>query len=66
VFFICGEGFIDVIRQRNPDKYELRERISTRPGARTGFFSTDLNQFYLAAPQRGNQSAELRIFKAQN
>jgi len=62
----CGEGFIDVIRQRSPDKYESRERIPTRPGARTGFFSADLNQFYLAVLQRGNQSAELRIFKAQN
>ena len=66
LYLSCGEGFIDVIRQRSPDKYELRERIPTRPGARTGFFSTDLNQFYLAVPQRGNQSAELRIFKAQN
>jgi len=66
LYLSCGEGFIDVIRQRSPDKYELRERIPTRPGARTGFFSTDLNQFCLAVPQRGDQSAELRIFKAQN
>ena len=28
--------------------------------------ANDLNQFCLAVPQRGNQSAELRIFKAQN
>jgi WD40 repeat protein len=66
VYLSCGEGFIDVIRQSSPDKYELHERISTRPGARTGFFSTELNQFYLAVPQQGNQSAELRIFKVQN
>ena len=35
LYLSCGEGFIDVIRQRSPDKYELRERIPTRPGART-------------------------------
>src|SRR6266540_3572831 len=66
LYLSCGEGFIDVIRQGSPDKYELRERIPTRPGARTGFFSADLNQFYLAMPQRGDQLAELRVFKVQN
>jgi len=66
LYLSCGEGFIEVIRQRSPDKYELRERIPTRPGARTGFFSADLNQFYLAMPQRGDQLAELRVFKVQN
>ncbi|HXJ56065.1 MAG TPA: YncE family protein [Verrucomicrobiae bacterium] len=58
----CGEGFIDVIAERSPDKYDLRERIPTRTGARTAFFSSDLNEFYLAVPQRGNQPAELRVF----
>ncbi|PYM10948.1 MAG: hypothetical protein DME18_15350 [Verrucomicrobia bacterium] len=65
LYLSCGEGFIDVIRQSGPDKYELRERIPTRQGARTGFFSADLNQFCLAVPPRGDQSAELRIFKVQ-
>ncbi|PYJ85590.1 MAG: hypothetical protein DME22_08575 [Verrucomicrobia bacterium] len=65
LYLSCGEGFIDVIRQHSPDKYELRERIPTRPGARTGFFSADPNQFCLAVPQRGDQSAELWIFKVQ-
>jgi hypothetical protein len=66
LYLACGEGFIDVIRQLGPDKYELRERIPTHTGARTGFFSAELNQFYLAVPQRRDQSAELRIFAVQD
>ena len=66
LYLSCGEGFIDVIGQRSPDKYELRERIPTRTGARTGFFSSELDHFYLAVPQRGDQSAELRVFKTQD
>lgn len=66
LYLSCGEGFIDVIGQRGPDKYELRERIPTRTGARTGFFSPELKQFYLAVPQHGDQSAELRIFAVQD
>lgn len=66
LYLSCGEGFIDVIDQRGADSYQLCERIPTRAGARTAFFSKDLNQFYLAVPQRGNQPAELRVFQTQN
>jgi DNA-binding beta-propeller fold protein YncE len=66
VYLSCGEGFIEVISQMSSDKYQSRERIPTRAGARTGFFSPELNQFYLAVPQRSGQSAELRIFSVQN
>ena len=36
-----------------------------RAEARTSFFSAELNEFYLAVPQRGNQEAEIRVFRAQ-
>jgi len=65
LYVSCGEGFIDVIDQRNADSYQLRERIKTRSGARTSFFSSDRNEFYLAVPTRGNQEAEIRVFKTQ-
>jgi hypothetical protein len=66
LYLSCGEGFMDVIDQRGADSYHVQERIPTRPGARTSFFSQDRNEFYLAVPQRGNQQAELRIFQTQN
>jgi DNA-binding beta-propeller fold protein YncE len=63
IYVSCGGGFVDVIDQRGADEYQLRERIPTRPGARTSFFSPALNQFYLAVPKRGKESAEIRIFR---
>jgi YVTN family beta-propeller protein len=66
LYLSCGEGFIDVISQRSPEEYELHERIPTRTGARTAFFSSDQNQFYLAVPQRGDQPAELQVFAVQD
>jgi len=66
LYAACGEGFIDIITQRGADNYKLMERITTRAGARTGFFSALLNQFYLAVPSRGNQAAELRVFSIGN
>jgi DNA-binding beta-propeller fold protein YncE len=66
LYLSCGEGFVDVIDQRSASLYQLRERIPTRPGARTSFFSKGFNEYYLAVPQQGNEPAELRVFQALN
>ncbi len=63
LYISCGAGFVDVIEQRGEDRYSLGERIPTRPGARTSFFSAELDKFYLAAPARGDEAAEIRIFQ---
>jgi hypothetical protein len=65
LYVSCGEGFIDVIEQRDADHYQTGERIRTAEGARTSFFSTDLSELFLAVPVRGNRTAEIRVFKAQ-
>jgi hypothetical protein len=64
IYISCGEGFIDVIEQRDADHYNLLARVPTVAGARTSTFSAPLNSFYLGVPRRGDQPAELRIFKA--
>jgi hypothetical protein len=65
LYLSCGEGFIDVIDQKDADHYQRRERIPTAAGARTSFFSADLNEFYLAVPLRGDRSAEIRLYRPQ-
>jgi hypothetical protein len=64
IYISCGEGFIDVVEQQSPDKYLRLERVATSKGARTSYFSPELRQFYLAAPEGGGHAAELRIFDA--
>lgn len=65
LYVSCGEGFVDVIEQRSADDYQRRERIATRSGARTSLFSPLTGELYVAVPQRGNESAEVRVFHAQ-
>src|SRR6266542_128299 len=65
LYISCGEGFVDVIDQRDANSYQLRERIPTRAGARTSFFSAEMNELFLAVPQRGNQDAEIRVFQEE-
>lgn len=65
LYLSCGEGFIDVIDQRNADTYTRRERLPTRDGARTAFFSDERDVLYLAVPKRGGQDAEIRVYQPQ-
>jgi len=63
LYISCGEGFVNVIEQRDADHYQMRDSIPTRAGARTSFFSAELGEFYLAVPERGDQYAEVRVFQ---
>jgi hypothetical protein len=63
LYISCGEGFIDVVEQSSPDKYLRRAQIPSAAGARTSFFSPDLDRYYLAVPERESQKAEIRVYQ---
>jgi YVTN family beta-propeller protein len=63
IYISCGEGFIDIISQDSADTYTPLARIQTSLGARTCYFSPDLDRLYLAVPERGHQKAEIRIYQ---
>ncbi len=65
LYLSCGEGFLDVIDQRDADTYAHRESIPTRDGARTSYFSADRDALYLAVPQRAGKDAEIRVYKPE-
>lgn len=63
LYAVCGEGLIQVIRQRDADHYEVIEQVATVPGARTGLFVSSMSTLYVAVPKRGNAPAEIRVFQ---
>jgi hypothetical protein len=65
LYISCGEGFIDIVEQVSTDNYNRPTRIPTASGARTSFFSPDLDHYYLAVPHRPNQSAEIRVYQPE-
>ena len=62
VLVIGGEGAVEILRQRDPDHYERAGRVSTAPGARTGFFLQNSSRLYVAVPYRGAQSAKVLVY----
>jgi len=57
-----GEGAISVFEQQDPDHYKELARVPTRKGARTSFFSSDLDRLYVAARRQGSAPAMIQIF----
>jgi hypothetical protein len=65
IYVSCGEGFLDVIQGRDGDRYERLTRIATREGARTCFFSPELDLLFLAVPKRLGSEGEIRVYQPQ-
>jgi hypothetical protein len=63
IYVSCGGGSIEIIRQNDADNYQKAGSITTMPGARTSLFIPELNLFCLAVPHRGEQIAEVLIYK---
>ncbi|PYV25593.1 MAG: hypothetical protein DMG24_08945 [Acidobacteria bacterium] len=66
IYISCGEGFIDVIEQRDADHYRQLARIPTTADAATSTFSAPLNRFYLGVARSGKEPGEIRVFAVGN
>ena len=64
IYAIGGEGGVSVFEQQDAEHYRELGRISTVKGARTGFFSAELDRLFVAVRRQGSQPAEVRIFQS--
>ena len=65
VYATGGEGGISVYQQQDSGHYKEIANISTVKGARTGFFSPDLNLLFVAVRRQGPEPAAVRIYRPQ-
>jgi DNA-binding beta-propeller fold protein YncE len=64
VYVIGGEGFVDVFDASSAGNYALQAHIATRSGARTGLWSDDLSQLFVASPARSGEEAAIHVLGA--
>ena len=55
VYMSCGEGTLAVIHEDSPDKYSVRQTVTTARGARTMALDPDTNTVYLVTAQFGEK-----------
>lgn len=63
IYLSCGEGYIDVFTQKDPNTYISVEKVSSSSGARTSLFVPELNQLIVASPSGFNGDAVLLVYK---
>jgi DNA-binding beta-propeller fold protein YncE len=62
IYIACGQGVIDVLADRGGHTARIA-RIDTSQGARTAFFSPDLDRLFLAVRANGAEAAAVWIFR---
>jgi len=66
IYVICGEGYVSVIQQNNPDHYALVENIPTITGARTGgLLGANLYVGVPSGATGATDPAQLWVYQAQ-
>jgi len=65
VYVVCGEGKIEVIEQRDADRYRAATSVPTARGARTGLYSPERSELFVAVPARSTNTAEIRVYRVQ-
>jgi DNA-binding beta-propeller fold protein YncE len=66
IYVSCGEGYVVVLRQVDPDHYELLEKLPTVKDARTSYFEPGTGRLYLAVPrQPGKEGPEIWVYQAR-
>jgi len=62
VYAIGGEGAVSVFQQDDPDHYREIAKITTEKGARTGFFSAERGELFVAVRSTDPRPAEIRVY----
>jgi DNA-binding beta-propeller fold protein YncE len=64
IYASCGEGFIAVIKQVDPDHYELVEKIATVKDAHTCCLDPETGRLYLGVPRQADKAGpEIHVFE---
>ena len=58
-----GVGYVFVYQQKDPNRYEMIDKLPTRPGAGTSFWSPELSRHYIAAPANDREEAAILVFE---
>jgi hypothetical protein len=64
IYVSCGEGYLAVLRQSDPDHYETVSRLRTQRGARTSLYDPASRRLYLLVPRHAASAApEVWVFQ---
>lgn len=63
IYLTGGEGYLDIISEKDPDNYQEIAKIPTGQGGRTSLFVPVLDRLYVAIPDYSGQEAKIQVFE---
>lgn len=63
IYLTGGEGYLDVIAQKDQNNYQEIAKIPTGQGGRTSLFVPALDRLYIAIPDYFGQDAKIEVFE---
>jgi DNA-binding beta-propeller fold protein YncE len=61
--YAAADGSVSTFEQTDADHYKPLASLATAPGAKTARLVPELNRYFVAVPQRGDQSAAVLVFE---
>jgi hypothetical protein len=65
IYVLGGQGYVDVIAQKGPDRYTRIARVHAQVGSRTGLFVPEWDELFVAISQSASHAPELLVFSAR-
>lgn len=63
IYLTGGEGYLDIILQKDQNTYQEMARIPTGQGGRTSLFVSSLDRLYIAIPGYSRHDAKIEVFE---
>ncbi len=63
IYLTGGEGYLDVISQKDQNTYQEIAKIPTEQGGRTSLFVSALDRLYIAIPDYSGYDAKIEVFE---
>lgn len=60
-----GMGQVDVIKETDPDHYQLLGKVPSGAGAKTGLLAPELERLFVGVPAQGTSSGKVDVYQFQ-
>lgn len=65
IYVACGEGFVNVYEETDPDHYRSLGEIATGPLGKTGLLIPELHRYLVAVPPHGTTPAVVLVYAVE-
>ena len=63
IYVACGEGYVNIYEEKDPDHFQSLAKLATGPLGKTGLLIPELHRYYVAVPPHGKTPAVVLVYQ---